>query len=61
MLRHFASTDGARDVTSLHWSPDGQLLASGSYDGVARIWSKTGKRWRMGWALSRCCMGVDYL
>jgi WD40 repeat protein len=35
--------EDSRDVTSLHWSPDGQLLASGSYDGAARIWTKTGQ------------------
>ncbi|KAL3916244.1 MAG: hypothetical protein SGILL_005264, partial [Bacillariaceae sp.] len=31
-----------KDVTTLEWSTDGQLLATGSYDGVARVWSLTG-------------------
>ncbi|RYG98368.1 hypothetical protein EON65_51520 [archaeon] len=28
-----------KDVTSVTWSPDGKFLATGSYDGKARIWS----------------------
>jgi hypothetical protein len=31
-----------KDVTTLEWSSDGNLLATGSYDGVARVWSRTG-------------------
>jgi WD40 repeat protein len=31
-----------KDVTTLEWSADGKLLATGSYDGVARVWSRTG-------------------
>lgn len=31
-----------KDVTTLEWSSDGELLATGSYDGVARIWRKDG-------------------
>lgn len=31
-----------KDVTSLHWSPDGTRLATGCYDGVARVWSEYG-------------------
>lgn len=31
-----------KDVTTLEWSSDGQLLATGSYDGVARVWSRNG-------------------
>jgi len=34
-----APGDKTRDVTTLDWSPDGSLLATGSYDGVARLWS----------------------
>jgi len=33
----------ARDVTTLDWSSDGSLLATGSYDGSARIWNTEGK------------------
>ena len=28
-----------RDVTSISWSSDGKRLASGCYDGLARIWN----------------------
>lgn len=31
-----------KDVTSLNWSPDGTRLATGCYDGVARVWSEHG-------------------
>ena len=31
-----------KDVTTLEWSSDGEFLATGSYDGVARIWSRSG-------------------
>ena len=34
-----APGDKSCDVTTLDWSPDGTLLATGSYDGVARLWS----------------------
>lgn len=32
----------SKDVTTLDWSPDGELLATGCYDGWARVFSKTG-------------------
>ncbi len=32
-----------KDVTSLDWNSAGSLLATGSYDGFARIWSTSGK------------------
>lgn len=32
-----------KDVTSITWSPDGQLLATGCYDGMARIWTAKGE------------------
>jgi transducin (beta)-like 1 len=32
-----------KDVTTLEWSFDGQLLATGSYDGVARVWARNGE------------------
>jgi transducin (beta)-like 1 len=32
-----------KDVTTLEWSSSGELLATGSYDGVARVWSRNGE------------------
>merc|ERR1712137_288130 len=32
-----------KDVTSISWSPDGDYLATGCYDGMIRIWTKEGK------------------
>jgi transducin (beta)-like 1 len=31
-----------RDVTSISWSPQGNVLATGCYDGMARIWDQQG-------------------
>ena len=31
-----------KDVTTLEWSTDGLLLATGSYDGFARVWDRKG-------------------
>jgi transducin (beta)-like 1 len=31
-----------KDVTTLEWSTDGLLLATGSYDGIARVWDRKG-------------------
>lgn len=43
VLKHQAAAgDDPKDVTTLDWNPDGSLLASGSYDGMARVWSKEG-------------------
>lgn len=46
-LRHCIQQGGAqvpsnKDVTSLDWNADGTQLATGSYDGYARIWSSDG-------------------
>ena len=46
VLRHFGeagASSKSKDVTSMEWSPDGSMLATGSYDGLGRIWSKTGE------------------
>mmetsp|Transcript_29774 Transcript_29774/g.50778 ORF Transcript_29774/g.50778 Transcript_29774/m.50778 type:complete len:831 (+) Transcript_29774:153-2645(+) len=32
-----------KDVTTLEWSSSGEVLATGSYDGVARVWSRSGE------------------
>lgn len=48
VLRHCIQKGGAevpsnKDVTSLDWNCDGTLLATGSYDGYARIWTTDGR------------------
>lgn len=48
VLRHCIQKGGAevpsnKDVTSLDWNCDGNLLATGSYDGYARIWNTEGR------------------
>ncbi|RWS30823.1 F-box-like/WD repeat-containing protein TBL1XR1 isoform X2 [Leptotrombidium deliense] len=48
VLRHCIQKGGTevpsnKDVTSLDWNSDGTLLATGSYDGFARIWTTSGR------------------
>lgn len=48
VLRHCIQKGGTevpsnKDVTSLDWNCDGTLLATGSYDGYARIWTTDGR------------------
>ena len=44
LLKHGTHAgDKNKDVTTLEWSPTGLLLATGSYDGVARVWDRAGK------------------
>uniref|UniRef100_A0A7S3VDE8 Anaphase-promoting complex subunit 4 WD40 domain-containing protein n=1 Tax=Chaetoceros debilis TaxID=122233 RepID=A0A7S3VDE8_9STRA len=44
LLPHGSNSTDKRnkDVTTLEWSSNGELLATGSYDGVARVWERTG-------------------
>mmetsp|Transcript_65853 Transcript_65853/g.155556 ORF Transcript_65853/g.155556 Transcript_65853/m.155556 type:complete len:464 (-) Transcript_65853:40-1431(-) len=42
VLDHVGAVDKNKDVTTLDWNLDGSLLATGSYDGNARIWSQQG-------------------
>jgi transducin (beta)-like 1 len=42
ICRHSNETQGPTDVTTLDWSQDGKFLATGSYDGKARIWTEDG-------------------
>ncbi|XXG57012.1 hypothetical protein AAC387_Pa03g4282 [Persea americana] len=47
VLRHSKSKgtgiEKSKDVTTLEWNGEGTLLATGSYDGQARIWTKDGE------------------
>jgi transducin (beta)-like 1 len=38
-----AAAEKQKDVTTLDWNADGTFLATGSYDGQARIWDTNGK------------------
>jgi len=42
LLQHGSQGDRNKDVTTLEWSSDGELLATGSYDGIARVWRRGG-------------------
>jgi len=43
-LRHFTNNnEKSKDVTTLDWNSEGTLLATGSYDGLARIWTDRGE------------------
>jgi transducin (beta)-like 1 len=41
VCKHLPATH-AKDVSALDWNPDGTLLASGSYDGILRLWTPQG-------------------
>eukprot|EP01091_Cochliopodium_minus_P014459 TRINITY_DN4905_c0_g1_i1.p2 TRINITY_DN4905_c0_g1~~TRINITY_DN4905_c0_g1_i1.p2 ORF type:complete len:465 (-),score=67.73 TRINITY_DN4905_c0_g1_i1:34-1428(-) len=42
VLKHVNQTENSKDVTTLDWNHSGTLLATGSYDGLARIWDAKG-------------------
>ncbi|KAF5201398.1 F-box-like/WD repeat-containing protein TBL1XR1 [Thalictrum thalictroides] len=45
VLKHFKgrTNEKSKDVTTLDWNGEGTLLATGSYDGQARIWGRDGE------------------
>uniref|UniRef100_A0A5B6YHJ6 Putative F-box-like/WD repeat-containing protein TBL1XR1 isoform X1 n=1 Tax=Davidia involucrata TaxID=16924 RepID=A0A5B6YHJ6_DAVIN len=45
VLKHFKgrTNEKSKDVTTLDWNGEGTLLATGSYDGQARIWNRDGE------------------
>ncbi|KAI7852245.1 WD40-repeat-containing domain protein [Circinella umbellata] len=43
VLSHLPNVNENKDVTTLDWNPSGTLLATGSYDGQARIWTLKGE------------------
>jgi len=44
ILNHSSQNeDKSKDITTLDWNGTGTLLATGSYDGVARIWTEKGQ------------------
>ncbi|XP_004511879.1 WD40 repeat-containing protein HOS15-like [Cicer arietinum] len=45
VLQHIRGTtnEKSKDVTTLDWNGEGTLLATGSYDGQARIWTTNGE------------------
>lgn len=42
ILPHAPPEAPNRDVTTLDWTPSGDLLATGSYEGIARVWGPNG-------------------
>jgi len=43
ILKHTNNNQESKDVTTLDWNGTGNLLATGSYDGLARIWNDKGE------------------
>eukprot|EP01135_Chromosphaera_perkinsii_P010343 Nk52_evm15s2118 gene=Nk52_evmTU15s2118 len=44
VLRHLtADGENSKDVTTLDWNSSGTLLATGNYDGSARLWTQDGE------------------
>lgn len=57
-LSQLSKTGVQGDLTALHWSADGQLLAIGSYDSVLRVATKKGVVW-MSSPLHEVCAFLD--
>lgn len=43
VLSHQHAEDQSKEVTTLDWSPDGQFLVTGCYDGKASVWTLQGE------------------
>jgi len=43
MKNYTNNQDKSKDVTTLDWNSEGTILATGSYDGVARVWTDKGQ------------------
>ena len=43
VLTHVPKDAANRDVCTVDWHPHGHVLATGSYEGIARIWTKNGE------------------
>eukprot|EP01026_Neomeris_dumetosa_P031670 TRINITY_DN2510_c0_g1_i6.p1 TRINITY_DN2510_c0_g1~~TRINITY_DN2510_c0_g1_i6.p1 ORF type:complete len:505 (-),score=110.33 TRINITY_DN2510_c0_g1_i6:235-1749(-) len=43
IMQRPSPNEKSRDVTTVDWHQDGVLLATGAYDGLARIWDKSGQ------------------
>ncbi|KAL2333481.1 hypothetical protein Fmac_014694 [Flemingia macrophylla] len=55
VLKHVRgkSNEKSKDVTTLDWNGEGTLLATGSYDGQARIWTTNGRAGELKSTLSK--------
>jgi transducin (beta)-like 1 len=43
VLPHYrVEGDGFKDITAMQWSPDGQVIATGCFDGSVRLWNHDG-------------------
>lgn len=52
---------GAQDVKMVAWRPDGELLASASYDDTIKLWKDVGDEWECTQTLSGGLRGMFQL